>query len=102
MLETARPGGNRPRRPPVTSSPARSAPRPREAVALAPKRAGGLFRIKAVGSFLPRLTQKAFEKYGFSAATLITDWPAIAGLELAAFTAPERLKWPRAVERSEE
>jgi hypothetical protein len=34
---------------------------------------------RAVGAFLPRLTRKAFEKYGFSAATLLTDWPAIVG-----------------------
>jgi hypothetical protein len=76
--------------------------RPRETVAFTRKRPSTPFGVKAVGSFLPRLTQKAFEKYGFSAATLITDWPTIAGRELAAFTAPERLKWPRAVERSEE
>ena len=50
---------------------------------------------KAVGSFVPRLTQKAFEKYGFSAATLLTDWAQIVGAELARVTAPERLKWPR-------
>ena len=38
---------------------------------------------KAVGSFIPALTAPAFRKFGFSAATLITDWPAIAGRELA-------------------
>lgn len=53
---------------------------------------------KAVGSFVPRLTRKAFEKYGFSAATLLTDWAAIVGPQLAGYTAPERLKWPRAVD----
>lgn len=53
---------------------------------------------KVVGSFVPRLTRKAFEKYGFSAATLLTDWATIAGPQLAAYTAPERLKWPRAVD----
>jgi hypothetical protein len=74
---------------------------PREAVSFARRRQGGLFGVKAVGSFLPGLTRKAFEKYGFSAATLITDWPAIAGPDLAAVTAPERLKWPRQVERDE-
>jgi hypothetical protein len=78
-----------PARPPV------AAVRPREALSLARKRPGALFGIKAVGSFVPTLTRKAFEKYGFSAATLITDWPAIAGRELAAYTAPERLRWPR-------
>jgi hypothetical protein len=78
-----------PARPPVAAA------RPREAVGFTRKRPGALFGVKAVGSFVPTLTRKAFEKYGFSAATLITDWPAIAGRELAAYTAPERLRWPR-------
>ena len=75
---------------------------PREAVSFARKRPDALFGVKAVGSFLPGLTRKAFEKYGFSAATLITDWPTIVGRELAAVTAPERLKWPRPVEHAED
>jgi hypothetical protein len=50
---------------------------------------------KAVGSFVPALTRKSFEKFGFSTATLITDWAGIAGAELARYSAPERLKWPR-------
>jgi hypothetical protein len=49
---------------------------------------------KAVGSFVPGLTQKAFEKYGFSTATLLTDWTVIVGKDLARATVPERLKWP--------
>ncbi len=53
------------------------------------------FAARAVGSFVPGLTRKAFEKYGFSAATLITDWEAIVGKDLAKQTAPEKLKWPR-------
>lgn len=75
---------------------------PREAVSFARKRPNALFGVRAVGSFVPGLTRKAFEKYGFSAATLITDWPAIVGRALAAVTAPERLKWPRAVEHAED
>ena len=43
---------------------------------------------------MPGLTAKAFEKYGFSDRHLVTDWPTIVGADLAAFTAPERLKWP--------
>jgi hypothetical protein len=50
---------------------------------------------KAVGSFVPTLTKKAFEKFGFSTATLITDWARIAGAELAQYTMPDKLKWPR-------
>jgi hypothetical protein len=55
----------------------------------------GSVYAKAVGSFVPKLTQKAFEKYGFSAATLLTDWAQIVGADVAGYTAPERLKWPR-------
>ena len=64
-----------------------------------PSRPKIAYGAKAVGSFVPRLTRKAFEKYGFSAATLITDWAAIAGPELAAFTAPERIRWPRTAQQ---
>lgn len=52
-------------------------------------------RAKSVGEFLPKLMQPAFEKFGFPAAAILTDWEAIAGPELASYTAPERLKWPR-------
>ncbi len=51
---------------------------------------------KAVGSFVPKLTRQAFEKYGFATATLVTDWAKIAGADLASYAVPERLKWPRA------
>ena len=50
---------------------------------------------KPVGSFLPQITKKAFAKYGFSTTTLLTDWTAIVGAELAQWTRPERLNWPR-------
>ncbi len=52
---------------------------------------------RVVGAYVPKLTRKAFEKYGFSAASLLTDWPSIVGAEMAGFAAPERLKWPRSV-----
>jgi hypothetical protein len=52
-------------------------------------------RARSVGEFLPALMRPAFEKYGFSTAAILTDWAALAGPELAAYTAPERLKWPR-------
>jgi hypothetical protein len=53
------------------------------------------FAAKAVGSLVPGLTRKAFERFGFSTATLLTDWARIAGADLARYTAPDRLKWPR-------
>lgn len=55
-----------------------------------------------VGAFIPALLRPVFEKFGFPAAAILTDWAAIAGPELAAFTAPERLKWPRQAEAKEE
>ena len=47
---------------------------------------------------MPKLTRKAIEKYGFSAAALLTDWSVIVGADLARYTCPKRLKWPRAVD----
>ncbi len=61
-----------------------------------PKPNGGV-RAKAVGSWVPGLTRKAFEKYGFSTAELIVGWTGIVGKDLAAACEPIRLKWPRAV-----
>lgn len=50
---------------------------------------------RAVGSYVPDLTKKAFQKFGFSAAKMLTEWSDIVGRDLAACTRPERLKWPR-------
>ncbi len=50
---------------------------------------------KRASAFTMSLTRPAFEKFGFPAAALLTDWAAIAGPDLASYTAPERLKWPR-------
>jgi hypothetical protein len=71
--------------------------RPRDAIGLSKRRSSPFYGVRAVGSFLPALTRKAFEKYGFSTAALVTDWVRIVGRELAHATAPERLKWPRGV-----
>jgi hypothetical protein len=52
-------------------------------------------KARTVGELVPGLMRPVFEKYGFSSAAILTDWPALAGPDLAAYTAPERLKWPR-------
>lgn len=57
---------------------------------------------RLAGSFVPSLTRKAFEKHGFSAASLLTDWARIVGSTVASYTHPERLKWPRGVEANSE
>ncbi len=67
-----------------------------------PDRRRGPYGPKPAAAFTPALTRPAFEKYGFPAAALLSDWRAIAGPELARFTAPERLKWPRQPDVPEE
>ena len=60
---------------------------------------GGAGRIAArpLGTFVPKLTKTAFEKFGFSTAALLTDWAQIVGPQLAATTRPDRIKWPKSV-----
>ncbi len=57
---------------------------------------------RSVGSFVPQLTRTAVEKYGFPQAAILTDWPAIVGADLASYTQPERLRWPRGAADSTE
>lgn len=64
----------------------------RQSAPMAPDRRIG---ARSVGAYVPRLTKAAFEKFGFSAVQLISEWPMIVGAELARFTAPERIVWPR-------
>jgi hypothetical protein len=82
-------------------------PRPAWSGAIAPARyakvaaRGRNPTSKAVGAFVPGLTRKVFENFGFSTASLITDWARIAGNDLAQWTVPERVKWPPPVDSPE-
>jgi hypothetical protein len=60
-----------------------------------PVRNTGYVVQKSVGSFVPKITKQAFEKFGFPAASLLTDWSRIVGVDVARYTSPERLKWSR-------
>jgi len=51
--------------------------------------------FRTVGSLLPKLTKPAFEKFGFSVTSIITEWGQIVGQDLAGFTQPDKLKWRR-------
>lgn len=55
----------------------------------------GYFAARAVGSFVPKLTKTAFEKHGFATAELVTEWQRIVGADVAAYTRPGKLRWPR-------
>jgi len=52
-------------------------------------------RPMAVGTYVPDIARKAFEAHGFPSASILSDWPEIIGSDFAAFSAPERLMWPR-------
>jgi hypothetical protein len=52
--------------------------------------------FRAVGAFVPKATARAREAHGFHAAEIIVNWPAIVGPALAGYTAPRRIRWPRA------
>ncbi len=41
------------------------------------------------------ITKAAFARHGFAQADLVSHWADIAGADLAAISAPERIKWPR-------
>ena len=57
--------------------------------------------VRAAGSFVPKIAAKAFEKFGFHSAEIMTDWARIIGADIARYTEPERLKWPRTYSSSE-
>lgn len=50
---------------------------------------------RAIGAFVERALDKAARARGFATTALLSDWPAIAGSELARYTMPDRIIWPR-------
>ena len=42
----------------------------------------------------------AFQRHGFASAELAAQWPAIAGEQVAAISAPGKISWPRANDKS--
>ena len=50
---------------------------------------------RPVGEFIARLLDPLARARGFATTTLLSEWPAIVGAELAQFTAPDRVVWPR-------
>lgn len=59
------------------------------------RKATGSF-ARAVASYVPKLTSKAFERHGFHSAEIMTAWGRVVGADFAAFSEPERIRWPRA------
>jgi hypothetical protein len=57
---------------------------------------------RPVGAFIGRLLDPVARARGFATTTLLSEWPAIVGSELAEFTAPDRVVWPRRLQEGEE
>jgi hypothetical protein len=56
---------------------------------------------RPVGAFIGRLLDPVARARGFATTTLLSEWPSIVGAELAQFTMPDRVVWPRRQQESE-
>ncbi len=56
---------------------------------------------KAVGAYVARLLDPIARARGFAITSLLSEWPTVVGEELASFTAPDKLVWPRRTEDRE-
>ena len=51
--------------------------------------------METLSKHFREITKAAFARHGFAQADVVASWDAIVGTELAAVSAPERIKWPR-------
>jgi hypothetical protein len=56
---------------------------------------------KAIGAYVARMLDPIARARGFAITSLLSEWPAVVGEELARFTAPDKLVWPRRTEDRE-
>ena len=56
---------------------------------------------KAIGAYVARMLDPIARARGFAITSLLSEWPAVVGEELASFTAPDKLVWPRRTEDRE-
>ena len=50
---------------------------------------------RAIGNYVAKALDQAARARGFATTALLSDWSAIAGAELARYTMPDRIIWPR-------
>lgn len=55
-------------------------------------RTGG---AKAIGAYVARLLDPIARARGFATTALLSEWPTVVGAELASFTMPDKVLWPR-------
>lgn len=49
--------------------------------------------MKSLGHFLPRITNKTYQKFGFSREEVLNNWEEIIGREFAQVCQPEKIIW---------
>jgi hypothetical protein len=57
---------------------------------------------RPVGAYAARTLDPAARARGFASVSLLSEWPAIIGAELAEFTMPDRVMWPKRREETGE
>ena len=50
---------------------------------------------RPIGAYAARALDPAARARGFATTALLSEWPAIVGAELAQFTMPDKVVWPR-------
>jgi hypothetical protein len=50
---------------------------------------------RPIGAYAARALDPAARARGFATVGLLSDWPAIVGAELAQFTMPDKVVWPK-------
>ena len=61
----------------------------------------GASAAKAIGDYVARMLDPVAKARGFAMMALLTEWPAVVGDELARFTMPDKVVWPRRSEEGE-
>lgn len=56
---------------------------------------------KAIGAYVARMLDPIARARGFATTAILSEWPTVVGEELASFTAPDKLVWPRRTEDRE-
>lgn len=57
---------------------------------------------RAIGSYVTKALDPVARARGFATTALLSDWPAIVGRELAQYTMPDRVIWPRRREETDD
>ena len=56
---------------------------------------------RAIGAYVARMLDPVARARGFATTALLSEWPTVVGEELARFTMPDKVVWPRRTEDRE-